>query len=46
MAENKQNDQAPEQDLSEILQVRRDKLAALIESGNDPFVKAKYDVTG
>ena len=46
MAENKQNNQAPEQDLSEILQVRRDKLAALIEAGNDPFVKTKYDVTG
>ncbi len=46
MAENKQNNQAPEQDLSEILQVRRDKLTALIEAGNDPFVKTKYDVTG
>ncbi len=46
MAEIKQNNQAPEQDLSEILQVRRDKLAALIEAGNDPFVKTKYDVTG
>ena len=46
MAENKQNNQAPEQDLSEILQVRRDKLAALVEAGNDPFVKTKYDVTG
>ncbi len=46
MAEKIQNNQAPEQDLSEILQVRRDKLAALIEAGNDPFVKTKYDVTG
>ncbi len=45
MAENMQNNQAPEQDLSEILQVRRDKLAAMCEAGNDPFVKTKYDVT-
>ncbi|MBE5816509.1 MAG: lysine--tRNA ligase [Clostridiales bacterium] len=31
-------------ELSEILQVRRDKLAALQQAGNDPFVKTKYDV--
>lgn len=30
--------------LSEILQIRRDKLTALQESGADPFVKTKYDV--
>lgn len=36
---------APQQDLNEILQVRRDKLAALCEAGNDPFVKTKFDVT-
>ncbi len=36
--------QAHEQDLSEILQVRRDKLAAMCEAGNNPFVKTKYDV--
>ncbi len=35
---------APVQELSEILQVRRDKLAAMQEGGNDPFVKTKYDV--
>ena len=45
MAENMQTNQAPEQDLSEILQVRRDKLTAMCEAGNDPFVKTKYDVT-
>ena len=33
-----------EQDLSEILQVRRDKLSALCEAGNNPFVKTKYDI--
>ena len=42
MSEN--NNNAPVQDLSEILQVRRDKLSAMKESGNDPFVKNKYDV--
>ena len=31
--------------LSEILQVRRDKLAALKEAGKDPFEIVKYDVT-
>ncbi len=35
---------APVQDLSEILQVRRDKLAALCETGNDPFVKTKFEL--
>ena len=35
-----------QQDLSEILQVRRDKLSALCEAGNDPFVTTKFDVTG
>ena len=40
-----ENQQAPVQDLNEILQVRRDKLAALCEAGNDPFVKTKFDVT-
>ena len=34
----------PEQSLSEILKVRRDKLAALCEAGNDPFIKTKYDI--
>lgn len=35
-----------QQDLSEILQVRRDKLSALCDAGNDPFVITKFDVTG
>ena len=35
----------PEEDLNELLKVRREKLAALKEAGNDPFVKTKYDVT-
>ena len=31
--------------LSEILQVRRDKLKALQEKGQDPFAKTKFNVT-
>ncbi|MBQ8534023.1 MAG: lysine--tRNA ligase [Clostridia bacterium] len=45
MSENIQNvNNAPEeQDLSELLQVRRDKLSALIEVGKNPFEITKYD---
>ncbi len=32
-----------EKELNSILQIRRDKLTALKESGNDPFEKVKYD---
>lgn len=34
---------APEKELSEILKVRRDKLAALKEAGCDPYTVTKYD---
>ena len=34
-----------EKSLSEILQIRRDKLANLQENGRDPFTVTKYDVT-
>ena len=34
-----------EQDLNQILKVRREKLAALQEAGKDPFVRVKYDVS-
>ena len=34
-----------QQDLNSLLQVRRDKLKELQESGNDPFQIMKYDVT-
>ncbi len=44
MAEN-QNNQQTEQNVNELVRVRREKLAALQESGNDPFVITKYDVT-
>ena len=32
------------ENLSEILQVRRDKLTALKSAGNDPFLKTKYEI--
>lgn len=34
-----------QQDLNEILQVRRNKLSVLQETGNDPFHIVKYDVS-
>ena len=43
--ERNQNTAAAEQDLSEILQVRRDKLAALRAEGRDPFKETRFDVT-
>ncbi|MBQ2135748.1 MAG: lysine--tRNA ligase, partial [Clostridia bacterium] len=42
MAQNNVNNNEM-QDLNEILRVRREKLAALKESGNDPFVITKFD---
>lgn len=42
---NKVNEEITEEKLSEILQVRRDKLSALKEAGKDPFEIVKYDVT-
>ncbi len=35
----------PEQELSEILQVRRDKLKALQDEGRDPFIITKFNRT-
>ncbi len=37
--------EAQEQDLSEILQIRRDKLANLVETGENPFEVVKYERT-
>ncbi len=48
MAEqNQQNQQnkKEEQDLNQLLKVRRDKLAELQENGRDPFQITKFDVT-
>ena len=36
---------APELDLNEVMKVRREKLANLVESGNNPFEITKYEVT-
>ena len=44
MAEQK-NGQQPEQDLNQLLKVRREKLAELQANGKDPFVITKYDQT-
>ena len=41
----KDNPQEQEQDLSQILQVRRDKLAALHKEGKDPFQQTKITVS-
>lgn len=45
MAENNQNNQPKEQDINQLLKVRREKLAALQEAGKDPFQITKFDVT-
>ena len=43
MEENRKN--TPTQDISQLKQIRRDKLAALQEAGKDPFVITKFDQT-
>jgi len=43
--ENNNTQQNEEQDIGQLLKVRREKLAALQEAGKDPFVITKYDVT-
>ena len=45
MAENNTPNNAPEQDVKQLLKVRREKLAALQEAGKDPFVITKFDQT-
>ena len=46
MAENNTtNAPAQEQDLSEVLKVRREKLAALRAEGRDPFQETRFDVS-
>ncbi len=42
---DKKNQQVPqEENLSQLLQIRRDKLKELQESGNDPFQITRYEV--
>ena len=44
MSENKTNENAaPEQELSELLKIRRDKLKALQEEGRDPFTQTRFE---
>ena len=38
-----QNQEITQEQLSELLQVRRDKLAALVAEGRDPFAVIRYD---
>ena len=50
MAENNQNNQknqqnGAEQDIGQLLKIRREKLAELQAAGKDPFVITKFDVT-
>lgn len=50
MSDNNTKNTAPqnvevEQDLNEILQIRRDKLAKLVSEGNNPFEITKFDRT-
>ena len=42
VAEEKKNGQ---QDLNQLLKIRREKLAQLVEEGKNPFEITKYDVT-
>ena len=45
MSENTNDPRQEEQSLSELLQVRRDKLKDLQDAGMDPFQQTKYSVT-
>ena len=45
MSESVNNTKEQEQDLNQLLKVRREKLAALQESGKNPFEITKYDAS-
>ena len=45
MAEQQKNAQQPEQDINQLLKVRKEKFQALQEAGKDPFQITKYDQT-
>lgn len=45
MQENKNSNAQNQQELSEILRIRREKLAELQQNGKDPFKITKYDVS-
>ena len=40
-----QNTKVQEQDIHQLVKVKREKLANLQEAGKDPFQITKYDVT-
>ena len=44
MADKKNQDVPQEENLSQLLQIRRDKLKELQESGNDPFQITRYEM--
>ena len=43
MGNQENTNNAPQQDLNELLRIRREKLQTLQEAGKDPFVITKYD---
>ena len=43
MGNQENTNNAPQQDLNELLKIRREKLQTLQENGKDPFVITKYD---
>ena len=45
MAEVQNQGREQQQDINQLLKVRRQKLADLQEAGRDPFEITKYDVT-
>lgn len=45
MSETANQNPAGQQDLNELLRIRRDKLAELQQAGKDPFAITKFDVT-
>ena len=44
MAEQKNQNVPQEENLSQLLKIRRDKLKQLQEEGNDPFQITRYEV--
>ncbi len=42
--ENKVETPVLEQDINQLLQIKRDKLSELVAKGEDPFLQTKYDV--
>ena len=45
MAQTNNQNNAAQQDVNELRQIRFDKLKELQDAGNDPFVITKYDVS-